>query len=210
MTLSTTLSRPRRHTLAALALAGAGLAGCTGVTFPDMSNMMVPHLPAMGWDGRPEAASWTQASLLAVAEQDAVLASRIPADVEEWCPGYEEGTVNDRRAFWSGLLSALAKHESTWNPQASGGGGRWIGLMQISPATARSHGCDATNTAALKDGEANLECAVQIMAAQVATDRQVSGERGTRGIGRDWAPLRSAKKRNEMQDWTASQDYCRE
>jgi hypothetical protein len=210
MTQTKRLPRPRRHTLAALALAGISLSGCADVGFPDMSNMMAPHLPAMGWDGRPEATSWTQASLLAVAEQDAVLASRIPADVEEWCPGYVEAGVNDRRAFWSGLLSALAKHESSWNPRAAGGGGRWIGLMQISPATARTHGCDATNSAALKDGEANLECAVQIMAAQVASDGEVSGTRGTRGIGRDWAPLRSSSKRSEMQDWTASQEYCQE
>lgn len=208
MTETESPSRPRRPTLAALALSGIGLAGCTGVAFPDLSNLMVPQLPAMGWDGRPEATSWTQASLLAVAEQDAVLASRIPADVELWCPGYEEAGVNDRRAFWSGLLSAVAKHESSWNPKAAGGGGRWIGLMQISPATARNYDCDATNSAALKDGEANLECAVQIMAAQVASDGQVSGERGTRGIGRDWAPLRSAKKRGEMQGWTSQQEYC--
>lgn len=201
---------PRRHpTLAALVLAGIALSGCSGIALPDMSTMMAPHLPAMGWDARPEATSWTQASLLAVAEQDAVLASRIPADVAQWCPGYETAGVNDRRAFWSGLLSAVAKHESSWNPKAAGGGGRWIGLMQISPATARTHGCDATNTAALKDGEANLECAVQIMAAQVAADGEVSGTRGTRGIGRDWAPLRSSSKRSEMQGWTASQDYCR-
>ena len=209
MTQTRFSSRPRRQTIAALVLAGIGLVGCTGVTFPDMSNMIAPHLPAMGWDGRPEAASWTQASLLAVAEQDAILASRVPADVVAWCPGYAAAGLNDRRAFWSGLLSAVAKHESSWNPGAAGGGGRWIGLMQISPATARSHGCDATNPAALKDGEANLECAVQIMAAQVAADREVSGSRGTRGIGRDWAPLRSATKRSEMQDWTSTQEYCR-
>lgn len=200
---------PARQTLAALALAGIGLAGCTAVSFPDMSTLMAPHLPAMGWDARPEATSWTQASLLAVARQDAILADRIPADVAAWCPGYVAAGVNDRRAFWSGLLSAVAKHESAWNPSAAGGGGRWIGLLQIAPATAQTHGCDATSSAALKDGAANLQCAVQIMAAQVAADGEVSGSRGTRGIGRDWAPLRSSSKRSEMQDWTSAQSYCR-
>lgn len=200
---------PARQTLAALALAGIGLAGCTAVSFPDMSTLMAPHLPAMGWDARPEATSWTQASLLAVARQDAILADRIPADVAAWCPGYVAAGVNDRRAFWSGLLSAVAKHESAWNPSAAGGGGRWIGLLQIAPATAQTHGCDATSSAALKDGSANLQCAVQIMAAQVAADGEVSGSRGTRGIGRDWAPLRSSSKRGEMQDWTSAQSYCR-
>ena len=208
MTQTQSRNLPARHTLAALALAGIGLFGCTGVAVPDMSALIAPHLPVMGWDARPEAASWTQASLLAVADQDPVLSTRIPADVEAWCPGYVKAGLNDRRAFWSGLLSAVAKHESAWNPKAAGGGGRWIGLLQIAPATARTHGCDATSSAALQDGAANLECAVQIMAAQVAADGEVSGTRGTRGIGRDWAPLRSSSKRSAMQDWTSAQSYC--
>jgi hypothetical protein len=87
----------------------------------------------------------------------------------------------------------VAKYESTWNENASGGGGRWIGLMQISPRSAANYGCDATSVGALKDGEANLECAVEIMSTQVAKDGLVAGG-GNRGIGRDWAPLRSERE----------------
>jgi hypothetical protein len=164
--------------------------------------------PAMRWDHRQEAPQWTGRTLVAVAEEDAKLAGLVPADITTWCPGYPQATMTERRLFWVGLLSALAKHESTWNPRASGGGGKWIGLTQIAPATARQYGCEARSTAALKDGAANLACAVEIMADNVAADRMVSGERGTRGLGRDWAPFRKASKRAEMASWVSAQSYC--
>jgi hypothetical protein len=59
----------------------------------------------------------------------------------------------------------------------------------------------------LKDGEANLQCAVEIMSTQVAKDGLVAGS-GNRGIGRDWAPLRSNEKRSAMSAWTSAQPYC--
>ena len=142
-----------------------------------------------------------------IAANDAVLAAKVPADIQGWCPGYDDASMTERRAFWAGLLSATAKHESTWNPKASGAGGRYIGLMQISPATARAYSCAATSASALKDGEANLACAIKIMSKQVGRDGVVAGG-GNKGIGRDWGPFRSASKRSDIAGWTKSQDYC--
>lgn len=164
-------------------------------------------LPSMRWDHRPEAARWTQASLATVANYDHVLAAKVPQDIGTWCPRYPKAGLTDRRAFWVGLLSATAKHESTWNPNAAGGGGKWIGLMQISPKTARGHGCEAQTAGALKDGAANLACAIRIVAKQVGRDELVAGE-GKQGIGRDWAPFRNAAKRADIAEWTRSQPYC--
>ncbi len=163
--------------------------------------------PAMGWDHRPEAPEWTQKTLLAVASEDTELAASVPSDIGNWCPGYQTAGIEDRRAFWAGLMSAVAKHESTWNPVAAGGGGRWIGLMQISPQTAQHYGCEATSSSALKNGAANLSCAVEIAAAQVGRDDAVAGN-GRAGMGRDWAPFRNASKRAEMAAWTSAQPYC--
>lgn len=163
--------------------------------------------PAMGWDHRPEAMEWTVASLSAIADKDQALAARVPADIDAWCPGYEDNALGERRAFWAGLISAVAKHESSYNPKASGGGGLYIGVMQISPRSARSHGCEASSSGALKDGAANLECAVEMLSAQVARDGVVAGN-GSRGIGRDWMPLRKSAKRAEMAKWTKAQSYC--
>lgn len=184
------------------------LSACVGVDLPDMGNVSSLVQPAMRWDHRDEAVEWTSSTLSAVAAQDAVLAGQVPEDIETWCPGYADASLGERRAFWVGLLSAVAKYESTWNPRASGGGGRYIGLMQISPATARNYACDAQSSGALKDGSANLECAVDILAAQVGRDDMVSGSKGNRGIGRDWGPIKSASKRAEMASWTAAQAYC--
>lgn len=164
--------------------------------------------PPMQWDTvHPEAEEWTDSTLVALSTKDAVLSEQVPADIETWCPGYVEAPIEERRAFWAGLVSSVAKYESTWNPLASGGGGRWIGLMQISPRSANYYGCDATSVTALKDGEANLECAVEILSTQVARDGMVAGD-GTLGVGRDWAPLRSEEKRAEMAAWTSTQPYC--
>ena len=168
-------------------------------------------LPAMRWDSRPEAGEWTAATLAALRVEGAVLASTVPADVEGFCPNYASATEPERRAFWAGLFSALAKHESTWNPEAKGGGGRWIGLMQIAPTTARAYDCELPAGEGLTDGGANLACAVKIAAAQVGRDGVIvsDGSGGWRGIARDWAPMRVAAKRQDMAEWTSAQDYCR-
>jgi hypothetical protein len=189
-----------RACLAALAL--STLTACV----PQSVSDRLPDVPTR-WDHRPEADAWTAAAFVAVAEKDEVLAGRVPGDIATWCPGYEEASLNDRRAFWVGLMSAVAKHESSWNPRASGGGGRYIGLMQISPQTARGNGCDATSSGALKDGGANLTCAVEVFSRDVARDGLVAGK-GNRGVGRQWGPFRKSDKRQDMAGWTSQQPYC--
>ena len=161
----------------------------------------------MQWDVRPEGSEWTRNTLTALEQHDPMLAANVPADVETWCPGYATASIEDRRAFWAGLMSAVARYESTWNPQASGGGGRYIGIMQISPVSADYHQCEADTVSELKDGSENLECAAQMMAKAVARDGMVVGG-GNRGIGRDWMPFRDGEKRAAMAAWTRAQPYC--
>lgn len=163
-------------------------------------------LPATRWDHRPEAGSWTGASLAMLDAEAAVLTRVVPDDAEAWCPGYGSADAETRAAFWVGFLSALARYESTWQPEAVGGGGRWFGLMQISPATARYRGCSAASGEALRDGAANLRCALRIMAVTVPRDGVVS--QGRRGVAADWGPMRQAHVVEEMQDWLHAQRYC--
>jgi len=164
---------------------------------------LTDELPVMRWDHRPEAPLWTEATLRALQADPTGLPSLNPADITAYCPGYPDATEDVRAAFWAGLLSALAKHESTWNPAAVGGGGRWFGLVQIDPRTAQGYGCAARTGGALKDGAANLTCAVRIASAQVA-------KRGTVSRGMlDWGPFHSAGKRADMQAWTRQQPYCK-
>jgi hypothetical protein len=195
-------------TRSALLFAALALSACVPAKLPVVSDVLSSITrPAMRWDHRPEAAEWTARSLAAIQAHDDVLAGAVPADIQNWCPAYESNGLPERRAFWAGLLSAVAKYESSWNPAAAGGGGRYIGIMQISPKSAANHGCAATSAKALKDGGANLECAVEMMAEQVGRDGVVAGK-GNRGVGRDWMPLRKGKMRGEMAAWTAAQGYC--
>lgn len=161
--------------------------------------------PPMRW-GKQGSPEWTKATLAALDREGVTMLSRVPHDIDSFCPAYQQQGVAGRKAFWAGLLSAVAKHESTYNPAASGGGGRWLGLMQIAPKTWRSYGCAGN----IKNGADNMACAVKIMSRQVGRDnavvRDASG--GWRGIARDWAPLRSASKRADIAAWTSSQSYC--
>lgn len=163
--------------------------------------------PRVRWEERPRGSAWTEATLNALQTHGAVLPSLVPSDIDNWCPAYREAGGAQRRAFWAGLLSALSKHESTYRADAVGGGGRWFGLMQISPATARHYGCRATSGAELKTGVDNLSCAVRIMAVTVPRDGVIAAN--GRGIAADWGPMNVASKRHEMQSWVSRQRYCR-
>ena len=190
---------------------GFALAIESGATELAMSKPKPPvregNLPRTRWENRPEAKLWTRAALSALKEHGAALPRTVPRDIEAWCPAYAEAGPKQRRAFWVGLLSTLAKHESTFRPRAVGGGGKWFGLVQISPGTARGYKCRARSGAALKDGTANLSCAIRIMAKTVARDGVVS--EGMRGVAADWGPFHSRQKRNDMMQWTRRQTYCK-
>lgn len=161
----------------------------------------------MRWDGHSGASKWTISAMAEVSKYDSKLASRVPADVETWCPGYQTASVEERRAFWVAVLSGLAKYESGYNPKASGSG-RYHGLMQISAQTASAYKCDARSGAALKDGSANLACAVKIIARQVGRDGVVAGK-GRAGVGRDWGPMSKSRVRSDIAGWTSKQAYCK-
>lgn len=166
--------------------------------------------PRTGWEFHAKSDLWSRAALSALKTHGAALTEMVPADVETWCPAYAGNDAAQRRAFWVGLLSALAKHESTWRPDAVGGGGKWYGLLQILPATARGYGCRARSGAALKVGAENLSCAIRIMAVTVPRDGVIAQHsRRWRGVAADWGPMTNRKKRAEMAAFTKAQPYCR-
>lgn len=169
------------------------------------------HIPRTRWQHMSGHALWTRAALSALKDHGKPLVKMVPRDIENWCPAYPTAKDADRRAFWVGFMSALAKHESTYKPWAVGGGGRWYGLLQILPATARGYKCNVGSGEALKNGAANLSCAVRIMAHTVPRDGVVHGYRGRKGQGvtADWGPMHSAPKRRDMAGWLRNQSYCK-
>ncbi|EKE45492.1 transglycosylase SLT domain protein [Oceaniovalibus guishaninsula JLT2003] len=195
-------------------LAGAALL-CAATACPAAGDIRpqprpaAEPIPAARWDHRAESERWSRAVLHALDTHGKRLIEETPRDADEWCPGYADADRPQRRAFWVGFLSALAKHESTWKPKAVGGDGRWYGLLQILPATARGYGCRAGSGAELKSGAANLACAVRIMARTVPRDGVIDA-RSPRwsGVAADWGPLRSELKKADMIGWLRGQDYC--
>ena len=187
-------------------------------SFPAMAENAAPfnglrppardgNVPRTRWTHQADRVLWNRAALSALKVHGRPLVEIVPADIADWCPRYPTATDTDRRAFWLGFMSALAKFESTYNPRAVGGGGRWYGLLQILPATARGYGCTAGTGEALKSGAANLSCAVRIMATTVPRDGVIYG-RGGKGVAADWGPMRSSSKRADMARWLKRQRYC--
>lgn len=185
-----------------------GTAAATGATTTSAKPQPRPAGGlVMRWDFRPEGPVWTRSALSSLRAHGQPLVASAPRDVTTYCPNYHNASETQREAFWAGLLSALAKHESTWRPEAVGGGNKWFGLLQISPATARGYGCKARSGSALLNGAANLSCGVRIMARTVLRDNAISA--GNRGIAADWTPFRKARMRAEMAAWTRQQPYCK-
>lgn len=168
------------------------------------------NLPRARWEHRTNGALWTRVSLAAIASHGQALLEVVPEDIADWCPAYPDNGAKDRAAFWAALLSTLSRHESTWNPRAVGGGGKWFGLLQIYPPTAEFRNCAAGTGEELKNAPANLNCAVRIMAATVPRDQAVAvKEARWMGVAADWGPIRDDAKRRDMQGYTKRQTYCR-
>ena len=175
---------------------------------PVWFTMADADLPAARWDHQPMGKLWTRTAIGdLVSGVGMPLVNMVPKDIDVWCPAYPDQDRIGRAAFWTGLLSAMAKHESSFNEAAVGGGGQWFGLVQISPATAKHYDCGATTTGALKNGVGNLQCAITIMATTVPRDGVVAAD--GRGVAADWGPFHNAAKRADMRDWVSSQAYCR-
>ncbi len=159
------------------------------------------------WDHRPESAEWTAAALRALRGPGAAMLALEPADAETFCPAYDSAGPEGRAAFWVAFMSGLARYESGYRPEAAGGGGRYQGLLQISPATARFHGCEMSSARGLFDGATNLACAVRIATRAVVRDGVVASGRG--GMAADWPPLRHPAKRDEIARFTRQIPACR-
>ena len=193
--------------LAAVTLAFTS--GCTLSAPQDQAKATRSIEVATRWDHRPEARIWTAAKYAAMDQEGRALVTTVPKDIDTFCPGYVAADIEGRKAFWTALFSGLAGYESTWRPEAAGAGGRYRGLLQIWPTSARYYGCDLSHPNGLYDGPTNLRCASRIAAQAVARDQVVAGSRGRwGGVAKDWPPLRDASKRADIAAFTRSLPVC--
>ncbi|MEE4187940.1 MAG: transglycosylase SLT domain-containing protein [Roseobacter sp.] len=167
------------------------------------------ELPQMRWSHVPDHEVWNEAAVKALSNHGQPLVTMVPEDIDRWCPAYENGDEAQRTAFWVGFLSALAKHESTYRPAAVNPNGKWFGLLQISPATARGYDCRAESGSALQNGGANLSCAIRIMSVTVPRDGVIAAKDSRwRGVAADWGPLRVSAKQRDISGWLTAQPFC--
>ncbi len=151
--------------------------------------------------------TWTQVTESAVAATS--LSDQLPEDIQTFCPRYPTLGPDFRVMFWAGLLSAMAKFESNFNPETvfmeelrDGNGDRVIsrGLLQLSVESAkqRRYGCKIVTAKDLHDPAVNLSCAARILATWVEADGAVASVNGeTTGGARYWSVLRASSRNLE-------------
>ncbi len=177
-------------------------------------------LPPARWDSRPAGSEWTRLALSGIDAHGQGLLAAVPSDIGLYCPRYAQASQADRRAFWVGLMSALARFESNFDPSVTftepniidAQGNRVIsrGLLQVSRESANGYGCAIADEQQLHNPATNLACAARIMNRLVTRDGVVGSTASPwKGMAAYWSPFRRADRRAEMQQWTSVQAYCR-
>lgn len=181
-----------------------------------------PHAEenSFAWEEYPEAHNWTKAAAEAVLNSD--LPILLPSDVSTFCANYANLTEAYRVHFWASLLSAMARWESAFDPNATyqerfhDGRGKPVisrGLMQLSIESSNQprYSCGIDQPVDLHDAQVNLQCAVRILSYWVGKDGRIAGsqQRSNRGGGRYWSVLRADREKLPwIQQFTANQPLC--
>ncbi len=175
------------------------------------------------WSGSNKDGSWTRTAESAVA--NSLLVEMVPKDVQYFCPAYPLLAKSERRKFWVGLLSAMAKPESNFKPHRfyrekfrdrKGQAVVSRGLLQISieSANQKRYGCAITDAVKLHDPAINLRCGVKIMSKWVATDGIIAKDhkaRSYKGASRYWSTLRPQHGHlRTIADFTRGLAFCRQ
>jgi hypothetical protein len=213
----------RRAAIAILFLSGA--AGCDLATpggggAESVAGPKEAPVVTVAWSGVAGASEWT-AILYERIGTAAALLEATPQDAVRYCPGFLELDHTGRQAFYTELVSIMARYESGFDPEvrfqesfADSSGSPVIsrGLLQLSIESADSYpGCDPESAEALHDPDMNLTCAVAILNRLVARDQAIGIEHGGgwKGGAAYWSVLRSNHPRNdEIVSFTQSLPVC--
>ena len=174
-----------------------------------------PSPPATRWGSANGRDAWTAAALDEVRNGGKALwrDGFTPIGLETFCPGYAAKGEADRQAFWVGLLSSMARWETSgYNPTTvyrESNGELSIGVLQLSVTDSRT--CPWIDEATIRQAEPNVRCGIRILARDVVRDGMIAegtNKTTARGAARYWGPMRTVK-RDDVAAWTAGQTYCR-
>lgn len=146
----------------------------------------------------------------------------IPADRTLFCPKYANLSYAQRKQYWTFMMSAMAKFESSFNTNATytesfadSSGNKVVsrGLLQISIESGNGYGCGLKTAQDLHDPLINLACGIRILNRWVARDARIAGQvDGTwRGGARYWAVLRAGDKTSyqSILKWSQNLSICK-
>ena len=167
-----------------------------------------------------ERLNWSAATFLAIDAHGGALLTKKPGDWAKWCAkDWSQLSREDKAEFYVGLISSLARFESSFNPKATykenfrDGHGDFVisrGLLQISKESANLYGCGIEKAEELHDPSTNLTCGVRILSRWVERDGVIQGG-GTgawRGAARYWSPFRKADRIAKMAAFTKGRKVC--
>lgn len=183
--------------------------GCQSVAKSEAAPVLADPAPVepaslsfqADWDGRHEAALWTQYTISAVAEfgQPLLTLGKL-SDAKVYCPKYASLGLSQRVQVWVMLISAMARHESGFNPETqfkeafNDRNGKPVisrGLLQLSIESGNGYGCGLKKASELHDPLTNIRCAVRILAKWIPKDGVIGTKK--RGGARYWSVLRESK-----------------
>lgn len=200
---------------------------------PEVPDAPVPVTDAQAgietdWAHMPQADEWTALAAGSIDEIGGPLLETVPSDIGAFCPAYERLDDAGRRAFWVGLLSAMARFESGFDPSVSFDerahcpscdwaltrDGRHVisrGLLQLSQESANAYrGCPVpiADEEKLHEPALNLRCGVAIMSRLVSRDGVISRKDGQwKGGSAYWSVLRPGKL-EAIQAYTSATENC--
>lgn len=206
---------------------------------PTPSEPSTPAEPAPSvieadWNERPQGVEWSTITGRAIDEVGTGLLETIPEDIAAYCPNYETLDTTGRREFWIGLISAMARFESGFDPSVSFDeyehcpgeacrrsmttqDGRHVisrGLLQLSQESANNYsrfGCRVpiAEEETLHNPAVNLRCTVAILNRWVTRDGLISSMQN-HGGARYWSVLRPSSPRlARIQAYTSQTQQCR-
>lgn len=199
-----------------------GLAACSQTEAADVDVGAERRSTPMLWlAANPDSQSWEASVTSAIDEYGSSLLSSTPDDIADWCPTYGQHSDEERKAFWSYLMSSLMRYESNYDPSVTytepfndASGNRVVsrGPLQLSIESANGYGCGISDPRELHDPQTNLSCSVRIMNRWIERDSVIQSRTATgnwRGLARYWSPFRRSSQRSAMQAQVRASSYCK-
>ena len=186
---------------------------------PTPATMLAtPLWEAKATDGK----LWTAHVMKRLDTLGSALLKAQPSDAATFCPKFKSLTQEQRKQFYTYLISAMTRYESNFTPSMSfkegfddSDGNPVIsrGLLQISIESGNAYGCGFRNTNDLHNPYLNLDCGIRILNRWIGErDLRIAGKVGSkwRGGARYWSVLRTTSgSYNSIVSLAKGTDLCR-